>query len=501
MHVPILLPLLISSVSAGVLIQRQAESDADEACQSVPDDVCLHIANSINGNVYYNPGETNSTDTNSTTTNPYTEAITHYMTSSSQTPLCVVEVVNAHDVSVALQIIGETKTPFAVKSAGYTSVPGFSSTTGVHISLQKMKQVKLSEDKSTVEVGLGNGFTEVYNALNNSGVNVLGGRADGPGTGGVTLSGGYSWYTNQYGLVSDTVVSYELVLSSGEIKTVDASQPDLFFALKGGLNRFGIVTKIVYKTVPLPGKIYGGVQFFDRTQVPGLINATMSFHLNSKDPKASVILTMGGGALPGAILLSFYDGESRPADFDVFNGFNETFGNLATQDYTSMITGTLASLGQGARGTFASISTTTLTHTLLAAVANETDYWSQFTEARDGLLMQYDIEPFLPYGQHATDSAYPHADSPLPLNAFFQWGEAENDAFWNDAIQKSIAHLKEIARAEGILVEGSQYPGYAYGTTTWDQLYGQKNAERLKAIRSLYDPQGVMLLAGGFPIS
>lgn len=79
-------------------------------------------------------------------------------------------------------------------------------------------------------------------------MNVLGARADGPGTGGVTLSCGYSWYTNQYGLSCDTVISYEVVLPDGKIVTAsNSSKPDLFFALKGGLNRFGIVTKIVFK--------------------------------------------------------------------------------------------------------------------------------------------------------------------------------------------------------------------------------------------------------------
>jgi len=145
MHLPII-SLLIASVSAGLLFRRQA----------VPDPVCLQIAGNITGNVYYNPADSNSTSSNNTTPNPFTLAISHWMSSSSQTPLCVVEVNDANDVSAAIKIIGSTKTPFAVKSAGYNSNPGFSSTTGVHISLEKMKQVILSEDKSTVEIGLGN---------------------------------------------------------------------------------------------------------------------------------------------------------------------------------------------------------------------------------------------------------------------------------------------------------------------------------------------------------
>jgi len=50
---------------------------------------------------------------------------------------------------------------------------------------------------------------------------------------------GYSWKTNEYGLTSDTVVSYELVTPDGNVCTVtNKTSPDLFFALKGGFNNF-----------------------------------------------------------------------------------------------------------------------------------------------------------------------------------------------------------------------------------------------------------------------
>lgn len=89
--------------------------------------------------------------------------------------------------------IGRYRAPFAVYSAGHASNKGFSSTTGVHIALKRMNQVSLSTDKSTVEIGTGNGWADVYDKLDGTGVNVVGGRVKGPGVGGFTLGGGYSW--------------------------------------------------------------------------------------------------------------------------------------------------------------------------------------------------------------------------------------------------------------------------------------------------------------------
>lgn len=78
------------------------------------------------------------------------------MSSSAQTPQCVVDVNDAKDISAVVKIIAETKTPFAVKSGGYNGNPGFASTTGVHISLERIKMVNVSPDRESVEVGLGN---------------------------------------------------------------------------------------------------------------------------------------------------------------------------------------------------------------------------------------------------------------------------------------------------------------------------------------------------------
>lgn len=110
--------------------------------------VCGQIAGNITGTVLY------PTDLLTLTT--FEEDIEHYMTSSDATPTCVVEVANAQDVSEVLKIVGANKTPFAVKSGGHASNPGFSSTTGVFISLVNIDQITLSADNTTLTVGLGN---------------------------------------------------------------------------------------------------------------------------------------------------------------------------------------------------------------------------------------------------------------------------------------------------------------------------------------------------------
>lgn len=53
------------------------------------------------------------------------------------------------------------------------------------------------------------------------------------------IAPGYSFLSNQHGLTIDTVREFEVVLPDGTVATAsNTSHPDLFWALKGGHNKF-----------------------------------------------------------------------------------------------------------------------------------------------------------------------------------------------------------------------------------------------------------------------
>lgn len=133
---------------------------------------------------------------------------------------------------------------------------------------------------------------------------------------------------------------------------------------------------------------------------------------------------------------------------------------------------------------------------------NESKHYGALAVAHLGVFIDYDVEPFLRnYGQYATDSAYPHANSPLPLNLYFTWLLPTEDKFWRGAMQTSVDTLVAVAKSEGIYDESlTAYPNYALSTYKGDQLYGSANAARLRKIKAEVDPNGVMDLTGGFAL-
>lgn len=68
------------------------------------------------------------------------------------------------------------------------------------------------------------------------------------GIGALTLGGGTGYLTGQYGMVIDNLLSAKVVLANGNVmEASDMTNPDLFWAIRGGGSNFGVVTEFTYK--------------------------------------------------------------------------------------------------------------------------------------------------------------------------------------------------------------------------------------------------------------
>ncbi|KAG6863990.1 hypothetical protein C0991_001309 [Blastosporella zonata] len=438
---------------------------------------------------------------------PYEQDISHWASSSTQRAQCSVRPDTAEDVAIILGIVGTTRTPFAVKGGGHATNPGFSSTTGVHISMVQFAEVTYDPSSQTVAVGSGLLWDEVYAALAPYDVNVVGGRMTGVGVAGFTLGGGYSWLTNQHGLTIDTVVEYELVKPTGDIVTVTkASDPELFFGLKGGMNNFGIVTRFTFKAFP-QGQVWGGVILFNAQDIPAVTKATGAFSALSTDPKAAMIVTYTVIAgEPGVELTLFYDGPSPPAGtFDDFLVIPYATKDVSTRDFLTLVQSSPSDDTYGMRGVFHGIPITQYTPGILAAIANETTFWSSHLSVFSGSYIDYGVQPFLPtlfsHGVQGS-SAYPasRTKSARPFHLYFAWSDERFDAVFHEVARQSAARIKAVALAEGQdVADAAIYPNYAIFDTPVEGLYGD-NVEPLRALKAAVDPMNVMGLAGGFKL-
>lgn len=181
-------------------------------------------------------------------------------------PLCRFLPSNSQDVLDVLSIALDYNTSLAIASGGHSSNVGASNIeSGITIDLRLMNQIEISDDQNTISIGPGARWGKVYHQLEPYGLAVAGGRLSHVGVGGLVLGGGFSWFSNQVGFACDTVQEFEVVTPDLRILQVNAVRHrDLFWALKGSLGAFGIVTRIRMRTLKTVEVFAGSVSFHER---------------------------------------------------------------------------------------------------------------------------------------------------------------------------------------------------------------------------------------------
>jgi FAD/FMN-containing dehydrogenase len=111
-----------------------------------------------------------------------------------------------------------------------------------------------------VRLGSGATWGAVAQALRPHELAVSSGDTYTVGVGGLTLGGGIGWLVRQQGLALDNLLAAEVVLPSGDIVTADTgTEPELFWALRGGGGNFGVVTRFTFQAHPLAGVVAGSI--------------------------------------------------------------------------------------------------------------------------------------------------------------------------------------------------------------------------------------------------
>ena len=174
---------------------------------------------------------------------------------------------SAEEVSVVVKYAAQHGLEVAVKGGGHSTAGVSSTDGGILIDLQsRMRKVTVDEDKKQLHVQGGALWSDVDNAAWAYGLATVGGTVADTGVGGLTLGGGYGVLSGAYGLVIDNTVAFETVVGNGDIiRSSKEDNADLFWALNGAGQNFGVTTKFVLQAYP-QDKIYMGTMLFPATE-------------------------------------------------------------------------------------------------------------------------------------------------------------------------------------------------------------------------------------------
>ncbi|KAF4954831.1 hypothetical protein FSARC_12007 [Fusarium sarcochroum] len=437
-------------------------------------------------------------------------------------PACVFRPNSPENVSKAALLMGSSLTSFAVRGGGHMAIAGANNIDGGPlIVMSNLTTLQLSKDKKSVWVGSGLDWGQVYRYLSQYKLAVAGGRLSPVGVPGLLLAGGINFHGNQRGWAADNVLEYELVLSSGKIISVTSkSYPDLFWALKGGSNNFGIVTKFKLATFP-SDQVYAGV--YSVSDIPGFLKAVANFSAFNTDPLAhivpQVIAVDEETTIGGAIL--FYDSDSNPKP-ECFQSFfdlpaiSNTFGKKTLAEFADEA-GQLVT--PKINDQFIAGTTTGNTYEeILKGIQIVNDGFLnalpslyEVLPAENRVLISVDWQPVGSLWEKGSKKYNPRGN-PLGLDiaskgTYIAWAEVvewSGDQY-DDAVFKWIKDTTwTIANAtqEAGLYDPFTYMGDAAGFQSVYDGYGQKNRQKLLEISRKYDPLRIFqkLWPGGFKL-
>ena len=174
-------------------------------------------------------------------------------------PALIARCQNTADVADAVRFARAEGLDICVRGGGHNVAGRAVADGALMIDLSPMKGIHVDPEARTVRAQGGVLWRELNRETAVHGLAVTGGAISTTGIAGLTLGGGLGWLMAKFGLAADNVTAVELVTADGDVLNVtQESDPDLFWALRGGGGNFGIATSFEYRLHPLQ-MIVGGL--------------------------------------------------------------------------------------------------------------------------------------------------------------------------------------------------------------------------------------------------
>ena len=177
---------------------------------------------------------------------------------ADQNPVAVAFAESADDVAKVVTFAGRNDLKVAGQGTGHGAVALGALDDTILLKTERMRGVQVDADSQTATIEAGVLGEELGAAAQIEGMCSMPGSSPNVGVVGYTLGGGLSWLARRYGFACNRVNAIDVVTADGEQRRVDAeSEPELFWAMRGGGGGYAIVTALHVNLLPI-AELYAG---------------------------------------------------------------------------------------------------------------------------------------------------------------------------------------------------------------------------------------------------
>jgi len=427
----------------------------------------------------------------------YDEARTVFAAHIDRRPALIARVEGPDDIARVIAHARETGSELAVRGGGHSPAGHGVSDGGVVIDLSALRSLELDAAGRTAWAGAGLTAGAYTVAAGRHGLATGFGDTGSVGIGGITLAGGIGFLVRKHGLTIDSVLAAEIVTADGRLRRVDTrTEPELFWALRGGGGNFGVVTRLKYRLHPVD-TVVGGLLLLPAT--PEAIAGFVAEAEAAPEELSTIANVMPAPPMPfvpealhGSLVLTarmVYAGGVRAGRRAVapFRALAEPVADLLRpMEYAEVYPDEQRSrLAVVARATFARSVGSPQAATILERIRE-----SSATMAACEIRVLGGAMARVP----ADATAFAHRQSRMMINVAAMYdpstSERSEHAAWVRRLSAELDDSEPAAYAGLLADEGGQRVRAAYPGATW---------QRLAAVKATYDPDNVFRLNQNIP--
>jgi FAD/FMN-containing dehydrogenase len=216
----------------------------------------------------------------------------------SQNPAGIVTPAGAAEVVDAVAYARAEGLRIGAQRTGHAAEPLGDLADTLLVRTAAMDTVSIDAERRVARVGAGALWGDVVPQASDLGLTACHGSSPTVGVVGYSLGGGVGWYGRKHGLQANRVTAVELVDATATERRVDAeTDPELFWALRGGGGDFGIVTALEFELLPI-AEVFAGALFFPVERAGEVLHAWHEWTAGAPDEVTSVARLMSFPPLP-----------------------------------------------------------------------------------------------------------------------------------------------------------------------------------------------------------
>ncbi|KZM20511.1 uncharacterized protein EKO05_0004522 [Ascochyta rabiei] len=429
----------------------------------------------------------------------YEDIIQRWSESCVRRASAVVAVRSTSDISATLEQIRKHKLPFTVRGGGHSTSGAASIENGLVIDLSKMRNVTVNREARTITAEGGTIWEDVDLAAAKHGLATVGGTVNHTGVGGLTLGGGYGYLTGKYGLTIDNLLSAEIVLASGEVLTASKTEnADLFWAIRGAGQNFGVVTNFTFQGYDQPNPVFAGPLVFPPTALPQIVEFMNKFHETNDGRQALLVAFSSPPPQNAPVILTqlFHNGTEAEgkeifAELFALNPLANMSGMVPYPVLNSLLN---VSAGFDGRKQFGGGAfKLPLDPSFVEGVYNE---FQTFVESKADFqiaqsMMLWEVVPYEKVIEvRNEETSFANRGDYYNVATVFKWFDPSLDnemrIFSRSLLKKASETAADRSKDGGV----GQYGNYASEDVAANDIFGA-NVRRLEDLKQKYDPENL----------